>query len=572
MLIHLPSIAPNFSRIDIKPLAKIINFKAILDKLLYNFKYRFIIVLICLFPLTVTFAQSIELNWSRLYDVPGDSLIRPCEICVDDGGSVYVAGNYFIEQKRQFCLIKYNANGDSIWTRRYCTTSNDTGFYCNDMTLDHEGNVYITGHINLSGNPQPYCAVLKYSPGGNLDWSNYFYRAEGTQIKVDTSGYILVGGHWQGPNNQNPLVLLIKYYPNGDTLWSRVDANGTSVNNIVFDANNNIYIAASCNTAVFHNFATIKYFPDGTFGWARTYRYHNNNEALGIGIGDSENVYAVGYSENSCSNPRVDFYVTRYQPDGMLLWADRYNLDYITTCYYNCYADHVDFDATGNLYVGGTSTYEYLFVKYSPNGVRLWPSDVRYNCGLQSSGLDFVVTNEGTTIAVGGYRPLGSYLKIHAFSFDSSGARLWSVLYDSSGSAEYNFAATKIDDSNNIYITGRVIDSSYVYQIITIKYHLTNSSNINDSQNPEYWNSTLSNYPNPFNAQTTISYSLPQTEPVKLSIYNLLGQKVATLLDAPQTAGEHTLIWNASPFPSGIYFARLEIGNQAQTIKVVLLK
>jgi hypothetical protein len=82
----------------------------------------------------------------------------------------------------------------------------------------------------------------------------------------------------------------------------------------------------------------------------------------------------------------------------------------------------------------------------------------------------------------------------------------------------------------------------------------------------------LSNYPNPFNAQTTISYSLPQSGPVRLFIYNLLGQKVATLLDAPQTAGEHSLIWNASPFPSGVYFARLDMGNDAQTIKLVLLK
>jgi hypothetical protein len=82
----------------------------------------------------------------------------------------------------------------------------------------------------------------------------------------------------------------------------------------------------------------------------------------------------------------------------------------------------------------------------------------------------------------------------------------------------------------------------------------------------------LQNYPNPFNAQTTISYSLPQSGPVKLSIYNLLGQKVSTLLYASQTAGEHTLIWNASAFPSGIYFARLEMENNAKTIKLALLK
>jgi hypothetical protein len=80
------------------------------------------------------------------------------------------------------------------------------------------------------------------------------------------------------------------------------------------------------------------------------------------------------------------------------------------------------------------------------------------------------------------------------------------------------------------------------------------------------------NYPNPFNPATTIRYCLPASCSVKITVFNILGQKVTTLLNAPQTAGEHQFIWDASAFPSGLYFARLESGEKIETIKMVLLK
>jgi parallel beta-helix repeat protein len=82
----------------------------------------------------------------------------------------------------------------------------------------------------------------------------------------------------------------------------------------------------------------------------------------------------------------------------------------------------------------------------------------------------------------------------------------------------------------------------------------------------------LQNYPNPFNATTTLSYMLPQTGPVIISVYNLLGQRVRTIFEGKQQAGSHSLIWDASDLPSGVYFARLEAGERSQSVKMVLLK
>jgi hypothetical protein len=79
-------------------------------------------------------------------------------------------------------------------------------------------------------------------------------------------------------------------------------------------------------------------------------------------------------------------------------------------------------------------------------------------------------------------------------------------------------------------------------------------------------------YPNPFNAATAISYTLPEQGDVSISIYNLLGQRVATIFEGTQEAGEHTITWDARDFPSGVYFARLEAGGHSENIKMVLLK
>ncbi len=82
----------------------------------------------------------------------------------------------------------------------------------------------------------------------------------------------------------------------------------------------------------------------------------------------------------------------------------------------------------------------------------------------------------------------------------------------------------------------------------------------------------IQNYPNPFNASTKISYVLPQTGNIKLSIYNLLGQHVTTLFDGTQSAGVHSQNWDASACPSGLYFARLTTAKEIQNIKMMLMK
>ncbi|MCW8803579.1 MAG: T9SS type A sorting domain-containing protein, partial [Ignavibacteriaceae bacterium] len=88
------------------------------------------------------------------------------------------------------------------------------------------------------------------------------------------------------------------------------------------------------------------------------------------------------------------------------------------------------------------------------------------------------------------------------------------------------------------------------------------------------------NYPNPFNPKTRIDFSLPVESNVKLVIYNILGQEVIRLIANQMTAGNHTVVWNASDasgskLTSGIYLYKLTAsginGNEFQEIKKMIL-
>lgn len=80
------------------------------------------------------------------------------------------------------------------------------------------------------------------------------------------------------------------------------------------------------------------------------------------------------------------------------------------------------------------------------------------------------------------------------------------------------------------------------------------------------------NYPNPFNPTTTIEFSLTQPEQVNLSVYNLTGELVATLVDGEVAVGSHSATFDATNLPSGVYFYTMTAGDFVQTNKMVLVK
>lgn len=96
--------------------------------------------------------------------------------------------------------------------------------------------------------------------------------------------------------------------------------------------------------------------------------------------------------------------------------------------------------------------------------------------------------------------------------------------------------------------------------------------NVREETLPSVTFRLLPNYPNPFNPQTTIEYVLTKRERVTLSVYNVLGQHIATLVDQEMDKGHHTAIWDASGAPSGVYLCRLEVSHQSLVNKLLLIR
>lgn len=117
---------------------------------------------------------------------------------------------------------------------------------------------------------------------------------------------------------------------------------------------------------------------------------------------------------------------------------------------------------------------------------------------------------------------------------------------------------------------GSALIPSFLPGMISIK----KATDIEDGQSdnlPESFELSQ-NYPNPFNPATNISFALPTKSMVRLEIFNLLGQKVANLVQGEMEAGYHEITWNAKQAPSGVYFYRLVSDNKSFTRKMMLLK
>jgi len=124
-------------------------------------------------------------------------------------------------------------------------------------------------------------------------------------------------------------------------------------------------------------------------------------------------------------------------------------------------------------------------------------------------------------------------------------------------------------DGYGIYLSGENVYLADNYSFMIFHSDLTA---IEGSDQLPLSFSLYQNYPNPFNASTTIGYSLAKEGPVALSVYNIVGQKIATLLEGIQPIGNHKVVWNGDDYPSGVYFIRLQAGDQSRNIKMILMK
>ena len=147
--------------------------------------------------------------------------------------------------------------------------------------------------------------------------------------------------------------------------------------------------------------------------------------------------------------------------------------------------------------------------------------------------------------------------------------------YYPTGVGMYEIKASRWDYSDRYIRNVTVVEG--INTIVNIALTPLSVSNEDELDPPDNLLPDLWNYPNPFNPQTTISFILPETQPVTLGIYNLKGQKVSELFDGTLNAGNHNFVWNGTDsngraVSSGIYFTRIESGKQKRIHKLMLMK
>ena len=140
--------------------------------------------------------------------------------------------------------------------------------------------------------------------------------------------------------------------------------------------------------------------------------------------------------------------------------------------------------------------------------------------------------------------------------------------------AVWDYMGGSVDTSLN-YVTEKITNAG-VYAAFTTDI-ITGVEDDEDDGILPYRFELSQNYPNPFNPVTTIDYNLPRRSHVTIEVYNVLGQKVQTLVGREESAGSYTITWdgttaNGQPAATGVYLYRFQAGDHIETKKMILLK
>ena len=213
-----------------------------------------------------------------------------------------------------------------------------------------------------------------------------------------------------------------------------------------------------------------------------------------------------------------------------------------------------------NSKVGIVSNDEYEFL-ITTDGGDTWHVNPKVS-SIRAFDCKFI----GSSLQGNRYIEVGLHGKSQIYYLNPDGTIDWGYAMSSATKNNYNklFVLVK-DDRPNVWAAGNG------FSILYRKWEFINSGiNNNEEFSLEY--SLKQNYPNPFNPITTISYQVLKASEVELTIYNLLGQKVATLVSEKQQAGQHQVKWDATGFPSGIYYYMIKAGEFRQVKKMVLVR
>ena len=548
------------------------------------------------FSQTVTLSDTVDIPVSESRVTGGPVLTK------DNMGNVFQAAiNHPAGGSTLGTLIvaKYNTSGSPLWIIPYPHPGLDDQ-EATAITTDRSGNVIVTGSYKaflLNGSTDTEAITLKFDPAGYLLWDVRTRLGTSvtapTCITTDTSGNIYIGGTVRNSAVADSAdFFLLRLNSSGSQVWSRT-YNGTAgkadqVTAIAAQPSGNIFItgASKGQMKVFvqgrdapsiaqtgYDYATLKYSAGGELFWAARYATLVDDIPTAMTLDAAGNVYVTG------SSNRLGTTVC-YNNAGTQQWALSSTAALNNTS--------IALDPSGNVVTAGYSINAgnlfYTVTKCTAAGALSWSTNtgtgpyVPFNLAPNPK----VAVDHQSHIYVSGEAvPLGSgapqNLKFAVYKYTPAGALELNLFYnDPSGLGDVPTNIALIEPASpgplnypTIYVGGftYITRSSAVFDLTLITYtqtvtifHLSNKTDT-ATANPESLASTLiptlSNYPNPFHGVTNIAYTLAHPSHVTLQLFDAKGRTIATLLNADEPTGTHTLPFNATRLAPGVYAYRI---------------
>ena len=473
------------------------------------------------------------------------------KIALDGAGKIIIAGYCNINQpdSNRFIAAKFEQNLDPVWQIRCGSKGTGSPASPFDMTVDINSNILITGPNNND------YAVFKINSDGSLAWNKFYNNSYDIPRAVitDNNGNVYVTG--ESGTSGLPFsysIATIKYDPNGNEQWLRNYNGGTSPDgysgyDIAIDNSANIYITGNVYSG--SDIATIKYNTNGTLQWARTYNGPGNSVDLSsvVATDGNGNTYTAGNSNDPATG--YDIAVIKYSP--VSLFANEFKKNSLTK-------------AIGDL----QNTYDTISVDYTlPVNYYVYDVNLKIDSVLHTNDgdLEFYLIHNGVTdtaiyqVGGSGDNFIGTLLNDSASNTIAGGSSPFTGSFKPSRELS-KFNNSDINGAWILKVYDRNAGNTGVLKAWSLNFVIgTNPIGIQNISNEIPKSYSLSqNYPNPFNPVTNIKFQIPNAGFVKLSVYDMLGREVETLVNENLNAGTYNADWNAANYSSGVYFYRIE--------------
>ena len=410
-------------------------------------------------------------------------------------GNIYVTGKSEnltpYKYNYDFVTIKYNANGDQIWVKRY--DSSWGGDFADDIPTaiekDEQGNIYVAGSCAWHRWIIDYL-IIKYDSMGNMKWVQHYDYDESSwlttnvakTLAVDNSGNVYLTGYSKDVGEySSSLYLTLKYDSNGNLLWNAIyDGPFNTIDvatAIKVDSAGNVFVTGHSGT---HG-ATIKYDANGVQLWIdiydeQGYPYYWPGFFDAIAMDNSGNIYVIGRGlADNASNLSYDYLTIKYDTNGNRLWVRTYEDNNEITD--RNYAKAISVDTNGNAYItgfteGADHTLSYSTLKYNSSGNLLWATKYSESSNGFSKANALAVDYYGNVYVTGSSNGSGAISDFVTVKYTSNGNQAWVKRYNSPPEGmDISYSSDAVVDANgNIYVTGTSEGEDSFLDYYTIKY------------------------------------------------------------------------------------------------------